>query len=375
MGKGEFRSMRCEPQRTATPRVGSAVALWLATALAGTATHAQIQALPPAKGLPDRRIDWYAKNLGVTFHIVTGEQPQGARVVAEPEAGSPAAQAGVRPGDVIVAIDDEPVRIPNDVLNHLHDTTLTIHTFQGNQVRKARVFVDPARVEHLRLTQREHRDLVSSEMRQGFLRYRRGGARITPAGVLEWDLGEPKLDNLDADVPTYAQAQVEVVRASFPDPKSQAFWAPYLARVEKVIEEMTVFQAMLKTPNPSEFWRYDGRVSAIFSEAARDAHAVLVRPAHIVYAAPQAMGDSRVRFEAVLHAAPDDAQILFMPRFRFVLLQKKGIEPGGTDWQVCNSGHKVYRNGCYVYKIRYPDGRTTAPATLVIDESKEYPLR
>lgn len=91
------------------------VALWLVTWVAVGLAAAQVSA-PPSALVPDRPLGW----LGVTIQDVGEELAEELAVrfgvaagigvlVVEPMPGGPAAAAGLRRGDVIVALDGQPV--------------------------------------------------------------------------------------------------------------------------------------------------------------------------------------------------------------------------------------------------------------------------
>ena len=73
------------------------------------------------------RATWHEVEDGVLW--VTG--PQGV-TAAEVAAGTAAEQAGVRPGDVLLAIGEKPVQTPSEVLAYVHAQTAgTLRIPQG----------------------------------------------------------------------------------------------------------------------------------------------------------------------------------------------------------------------------------------------------
>lgn len=72
-------------------------------------------------------------NLGVTYQVVQLNDRLGARVIAPPVPGSPAATIGLEPGDLIYEIDGFPIRHFVDVLNHNGRTSLSFVNVRTNR--------------------------------------------------------------------------------------------------------------------------------------------------------------------------------------------------------------------------------------------------
>jgi hypothetical protein len=82
----------------------------------------------------------FAQNLGIAYEPVRfGDGTFGVKLTRYPVPGSPGAQLGLEPGDIITALDDMPFRTPDDVLNHTKDTTVRLINVRTNAPVDARV--------------------------------------------------------------------------------------------------------------------------------------------------------------------------------------------------------------------------------------------
>ncbi|MDR3621362.1 MAG: PDZ domain-containing protein [Paludisphaera borealis] len=318
----------------------------------------------PMKTLPDELIEWNSEPFGMSFKLVDHEGSKAARLTASPEPESPASHLGLAAGDSIVALDGKPITTSQDFVSHLGRTRVKWIRRLDQQVLDAEVDVPQDRGE--RVDQKELRQIVLREINQGYLRFR--PARVwVDNDVVHWDLGRPLINENEAwDVPTVAQAQVEVVRAGFSRPDWQRFWEPYLQRIESIIEEATMYQSLLKYPSPEMLWRYDGRIRNVYDEAARRAQATIKQPVQTIFPSPQGIGDPRPRFAATLTTSSGRGTILLMARMKYVLKTSKGNALRPEDWIRVESGGIVYKNGFYVYQILDPTGNTSEPKTVLI---------
>ena len=105
--------------------------------------------------LPQLREKGYVERgkVGIAFQPVTPElakglglpSPQGA-LVAEIEPNGPAARGGIRPRDVIVAVDGNPIRhaeeLPRNVARHAPGSTITLAYVRGDKRLEAKVTLD-----------------------------------------------------------------------------------------------------------------------------------------------------------------------------------------------------------------------------------------
>jgi serine protease Do len=105
--------------------------------------------------LPQLREKGYVERgkVGIAFQPVTPElarglglsSPEGA-LVAEVEPNGPAARAGIRPRDVIVAVDGNPIRhaeeLPRNVARHAPGATITLTYLRGDKRLEAKTTLD-----------------------------------------------------------------------------------------------------------------------------------------------------------------------------------------------------------------------------------------
>jgi S1-C subfamily serine protease len=85
-----------------------------------------------------------ANNLGITFEVVPySDGTVGARLVANPLAGTPAAQLGLEKGDTIYVMDNLRFRGPDDVRNHKGWTTMQLINVRTGVSQSAPMFYIP----------------------------------------------------------------------------------------------------------------------------------------------------------------------------------------------------------------------------------------
>jgi serine protease Do len=99
--------------------------------------------------------------VGIAFQPVTADlarglglpSPQGA-LVSEIEPNGPAARAGIRPRDVIVAVDGNPIRhaeeLPRNVARHAPGSTITLTYLRGDKRLEAKATLDALQDEEAR---------------------------------------------------------------------------------------------------------------------------------------------------------------------------------------------------------------------------------
>jgi serine protease Do len=111
------------------------------------------------------------------------DRPRGA-MIAEVEAAGPAGRAGIRPGDVVLAVDGTPVNhsveLPRIVANHAPASTVTLTVWRDRSERPVQVTLDE-------LTEKEPRQEQGSQQGQGPAPKTSGvGARFvdSPRGVV-----------------------------------------------------------------------------------------------------------------------------------------------------------------------------------------------
>ena len=83
-----------------------------------------------------------AGNLGITYEKVAyADGTFGARLVADPLPGTPAAQLQLEPGDTIFDLDGMRFRDTNDVLIHREWTTMWFINVRTNASQFAKVYI------------------------------------------------------------------------------------------------------------------------------------------------------------------------------------------------------------------------------------------
>ncbi|WP_152049366.1 PDZ domain-containing protein [Tautonia marina] len=120
--------------------------LILATSLApigNTEVHAQEAARAPVQApyYAPTPTNLYASNLGIYYRLEPYGNSQGARLTQYPVAGSPASQIQLEPGDMITALDGQPIYGPNDLLNHTAQTSVQFINIRTGQPQLNWVFI------------------------------------------------------------------------------------------------------------------------------------------------------------------------------------------------------------------------------------------
>ncbi|MDR3636243.1 MAG: caspase family protein [Isosphaeraceae bacterium] len=109
--------------------------------------QAGVMTLPPATPLPaDVPPENYAANLGIHYQLIPYEgDTLGARLSRSAAGNTPAAGLQLERGDMIVRLDGQPIRRPEDVLGHVGRTTLEFVNIRTGKVEE-RVVQLPAQV-------------------------------------------------------------------------------------------------------------------------------------------------------------------------------------------------------------------------------------
>jgi hypothetical protein len=110
-----------------------------------------VAGIPPdsQSGNPPPRSDisrqgFFAPNLGITYvPVPLGRGTFGARLIRDPQPGSPAGQGGLESGDMIIELDGTPIRGPSDVINHIENTTIRLIDVRTNAPQDTQVFIPP----------------------------------------------------------------------------------------------------------------------------------------------------------------------------------------------------------------------------------------
>ena len=84
----------------------------------------------------------FAGNLGIYYESVWYSNGTfGARLTANPNAGSPAASVGLETGDIIYELDGQRFRTHADVLGHRYATTMTLINVRTSAPQSASVYI------------------------------------------------------------------------------------------------------------------------------------------------------------------------------------------------------------------------------------------
>jgi hypothetical protein len=106
-----------------------------------------VMRLPPHTPLPpDVPPERYAANLGVHYQLMPYEGDTfGVRLSRTANRNKPAGAIGLERGDMIIRLDDQPIRDPQDVLNHIDRTKVELIDIQTGKIA-TRVVQLPGRV-------------------------------------------------------------------------------------------------------------------------------------------------------------------------------------------------------------------------------------
>ena len=85
--------------------------------------------------------EYFARNLGGSYQLVSYGQSYGARLTRYPPANSPAALLGLEPGDMIVGLDNQAIRRPEDLDSHWAQTAVTFVNIRTGQLESRSVFI------------------------------------------------------------------------------------------------------------------------------------------------------------------------------------------------------------------------------------------
>jgi hypothetical protein len=115
--------------------------------------------LPPGQGAPQTKqlildptqpnqLAYFSPRLGARFLIEKMYMPQfgyfwGARIVSQPEWGSPLRQIGLGEGDVITRLDGVPVMNTNELERHILDTGVRSIKAGHDHVHRQTIYVNP----------------------------------------------------------------------------------------------------------------------------------------------------------------------------------------------------------------------------------------
>jgi C-terminal processing protease CtpA/Prc len=95
---------------------------------------------PPPAGTPR---EYFAANLGIYYRFIAHRGEIGARLSRSASANTPAGTLQLVRGDMIIKLDDEPIRKPNDVLNHVDQTRVEFVDIHTGRLRTASVQLPP----------------------------------------------------------------------------------------------------------------------------------------------------------------------------------------------------------------------------------------
>jgi hypothetical protein len=88
---------------------------------------------------PRNFVDYHAANLGIYYVLYPYGASMGARLTRYPVAGTACAGLRLEPGDMIVALDGQPIRTHADVTNHVDRTTLQFIDVRTGKPRSVEV--------------------------------------------------------------------------------------------------------------------------------------------------------------------------------------------------------------------------------------------
>jgi hypothetical protein len=87
--------------------------------------------------------EYFAPNIGIFFRLVSVGDAAGARLTRDPVAGSGAAQLRLEPGDTIYLLDELPIRMAVDVMNHHARTDVVFINVRTNRPQAGVMVLPP----------------------------------------------------------------------------------------------------------------------------------------------------------------------------------------------------------------------------------------
>ncbi|HEV3122179.1 MAG TPA: hypothetical protein VGY53_09760, partial [Isosphaeraceae bacterium] len=174
------------------------------------------------------------ENLGITYELVPYKDAFGAKLTEDAPDYAPVRDLELKQGDIIVALDGEPIRSAKDLPRHYSLTTVDFIRAGALKVNRATVHL-PGMPVRPKLTQAALRRTAAAALRSGVVDYKAPEVRIDGDTVYS-SIGYPKPDS-EVEPPVLDQLQVEIIRLTRNRPNQRAFWEPYLQRVEAVISE------------------------------------------------------------------------------------------------------------------------------------------
>jgi hypothetical protein len=277
---------------------------------------------------------------------------------------------GLKSGDVIIAIDDQPIKGDRDLQSHFSRTSITFVDARTGETHKGMIDL-PGMELRIRLNQDSIRQFAARALRDKTIAYRPPVFEVD-GDLVRSELGEPLLDDMPPG-PVFQVFQVEIIRLTRSQPNQRAFWEPYLRRVEAVIaEEIAAWNKGL-IPTPTEEFPYHERIEKIYEEAFRaNATAIGKR-----YAPPEMYAQAGPGTVVKLLTSNNQGVIYAMPRTKYLIRQldeaRRPVQLIEFDSITPNTDRAM--DGDYVYKIVYPNGTETPLRSLRIEKDGPITLR
>jgi hypothetical protein len=327
---------------------------------------------PPQVRSQEKAKEYKAAALGVTYQLVPYGQAFGAKLTRAPEPNSPAAKLMLEPGDMLISLDNLPIRGPQDVTNHIDQTTIVFINIQTNQPQTAVVTL-PAQViadgpvtgnAPATTAQQTLRRVASTMVRGREIKY--APMKIVEKGnTLFWELPNPDFET-EVSSAEYQQFLVEIIRANRSSPTQRAFWEPYLQRIESEIAESIKSESVKPDDKQNDLARMaeqDGpidRIHEIYVEAMKANAAIAGKISKEIppsVAAPI--------FQVKLITPNNQGKVYLMPRTRFRIRELSlNKMPALSEFDQHEPGIEIGLSGRYVYKIIFENGAELPRGTV-----------
>jgi hypothetical protein len=305
-----------------------------------------------------------AENLGIAYELVPYKDAFGARLTDDAPDSAPVGNLELKRGDMIVALDGEPIRSPKDLLRHYSLTKVDFVKSGELNVKRAVVHL-PGMAVRAALTQPALRRAAALALRSGAVDYRPPEVRIDGDTVFS-SIGYPKPD-YEVDQPILDQLQVEIIRLTRNRANQRTFWEPYLQRVEAVIAgELATPNLEPGDPRAEEFRK---RIDAIYDEALRANAAMLGK----VYQPVPPVAERGI-FTVVLKSTTGQKSIYAMPYLNYLLrredAQRRPIQL--IEYSSFPTNQPLVLSGKYIYTT---PGQPSVVDTFTVNDSGTVSVR
>ncbi|GAC1467047.1 MAG: hypothetical protein NVSMB9_08240 [Isosphaeraceae bacterium] len=320
----------------------------------------------------------FCRNLGIYYQLVPYGQAYGARLTRNPLPKSPAAQLTLEVNDMIIFLDNQTIGEPEDLEKHIARTDVTFVNIRTNQPETQSV-----NVPHWVALDRLSRSAVD-DIRKGLIKYEKPYIQVN-GDTLAWNFDfvmDPSLfmDWSDPDLffqvpaenrPVQAELVVQALRIT--QSQQQAFWEPYLKRVEKVIAEELAYLALSSKPDMAVFDKFDQNIREIYSQAMQS-YAARMR----LKAQYQPTPRLRQPYDVVI-SNPNGFMIGLLPltKYEVALALNPTARTQNLSWKSYDSGSRVKLLGNYMYVLfngpRVPP--STDPAKMSVENDGLKVLR